>query len=68
MVPSSHIFKEILVINGSYVGSKLAAVYLSVVSTVKLDDQSVWRFLGDFFEDMATGGKKLFSLLSRLIT
>lgn len=66
MVPSSHIFKEVLVINGSYVGSKLAAVYLSVVSTVKLDDQSVWRFLGDFFDDMVTGWKNHLSFLSLL--
>lgn len=66
MVPSSHIFREILVINGSYVGSKLAAVYLSVVRTVKLDDQSVWRFLGDFFDDMVTGWKNHLSFLSLL--
>ena len=65
-MPSSHIFREILVINGSYVGSKLAAVYLSVVSTVKLDDQSVWRFLGDFFDDMVTGWKNHLSFLSLL--
>lgn len=65
-MPSSHIFKEVLVINGSYVGSKLAAVYLSVVSTVKLDDQSVWRFLGDFFDDMVTGWKNHLSFLSLL--
>ena len=42
----------------------MAAVYLSVVSTVKLAGQSVWRFLGDFFEDIVTGGKKHLSLLS----
>lgn len=65
-MPSSHIFREILVINGSYVGSKLAAVYLIVVSTVKLDDQSVWRFLGDFFDDMVTGWKNHLSFLSLL--
>lgn len=65
-MPSSHIFREILVINGSYVGSKLAAVYLSVVRTVKLDDQSVWRFLGDFFDDMVTGWKNHLSFLSLL--
>lgn len=44
--------------------AETAAVYLSVVSTVKLAAQSVWRFLGDFFEDMVTGGKKHHSLLS----
>ena len=65
-MPSSHIFREILVINGSYVGSKLAAVYLSVVRTVKLDDQSVWRILGDFFDDMVTGWKNHLSFLSLL--
>ena len=36
----------------------MAAVYLSVVKTVKLAGQSVWRFPGDFFEDMVTGWKK----------
>lgn len=40
---------------GSDAGAEMAAVYLSVVSTVKLAGQSVWRFLGDFFEDMVTG-------------
>lgn len=49
---------------GSDAGAEMAAVYLSVVSTVKLVGQSVWRFLGDFFEDMVTGGKKHLSLLS----
>ena len=33
-------------------GAKMAAVYLSVVSTVKLASQLVWRFLVDFFEDI----------------
>ncbi|MDD6150486.1 MAG: hypothetical protein PUB47_07495 [Bacteroides sp.] len=46
----------------------MVAVYLSVVSTVKFACQSVWRFLGDFFEDMMTGGKKHLSLLSLSIT
>lgn len=49
---------------GSDAGAEMAAVYLSVVSTVKLAGQSVWRFLGGFFEDMVTGGKKHLSLLS----
>lgn len=49
---------------GSDAGAEMVAVYLSVVSTVKLAGQSVWRFLGDFFEDMLTGGKKHLSLLS----
>ena len=40
---------------GSDAGAEMAAVYLSVVSTVKLAGQSVWRFLGDFFKDMVTG-------------
>lgn len=48
---------------GSDAGAEMAAVYLSVVSTVKLAGQSVWRFLGDFFEDMVTGGKKHLKLL-----
>lgn len=34
-----------------------AAVYPSVVSTVKLAGVSEWRFLGDFFEDVVTGGR-----------
>lgn len=49
---------------GSDAGAEMAAVYLSVVSTVKLAGQSVWRFLGDVFEDMVTGVKKHLSLLS----
>ena len=49
---------------GSDAGAEMAAVSLSVVSTVKLAGQSVWRFLGDFFEDMVTGGKMHLSLLS----
>lgn len=49
---------------GSDAGAEMAAVYLSVVSTVKLAGQSVWRFLGDFFEDIVTGGKKHLKLLS----
>lgn len=49
---------------GSDAGAEMAAVYLSVVSTVKLAGQSVWRFLGDFFEDIVTGGKKHLSFLS----
>ena len=48
---------------GSDAGAEMAAVYLSVVSTVKLAGQSVWRFLGDLLEDMVTGGKKHLSLL-----
>lgn len=49
---------------GSDAGAEMAAVYLSVVSTVKLAGQSVWRFIGGFFVDMVTGGKKHLSLLS----
>ena len=36
---------------------------MSVVSTVKLAGVSVWRFLGDFFEDVVTGGSKHRALL-----
>lgn len=43
---------------GSDEGAEMASVYLSVVSTVKLAGVSVWRFLGDFFEDVVTGGRK----------
>ena len=39
-------------------GAEMIAVYLSVVSTVKLAGVSVWRFFGDFFEDVVTGGRK----------
>ena len=49
-------------------GAEMAAVYLSIVSTVKLVGQLAWRFLGDFLEDMETGGKKHLSLLSLSIT
>ena len=40
---------------GSDEGAEMIAVYLSVVGTVRLVGVSVWRFLGDFFEDVATG-------------
>ena len=50
--------------DGSDAGAEMSAVYLNIVSTVKLAGQSVWRFLGDFFEDRVTGGKKHLSLLS----
>ena len=43
---------------GSDEGAETAAVYLSVVGTVKLAGVSAWRFLGDFFEDVVTGGRK----------
>jgi len=43
---------------GSDEGAEMASVYLSVVSTVKLSGVSVWRFLGDSFEDAVTGGRK----------
>lgn len=39
-------------------GAETAAVYLSVVGTVKLAGVSVWHFLGDFFEEVVTGGRK----------
>ena len=48
---------------GSDGGAERAAVYLSVVSTVKLAGVSVWKFLGYFFEDMVTGGSKHRALL-----
>ena len=53
---------------GSDAGAEMAAVYLSVVSTVKLAGQSVWRFLWDFFEDLETGGKKHLKFLILSIT
>ena len=31
---------------------------------MKLSGLSVWKFLGDFFEDVVTGGSKRRSLLS----
>ena len=49
---------------GSDDGAERAAVYLSVVvSTLKRAGVSVWKFLGDFFEDMVTGGSKHRALL-----
>ena len=51
---------------GSDEGAEMAAVYLSVVSTVKLAGVSVWRFLGDFFGDVVTGGRKHFGHLRLL--
>ena len=32
--------------------------YMGIISTVRLAGVSAWRFLGDFFDDMVTGGKK----------
>ena len=43
---------------GSDEGAEMAAVNLSVVGTVKLAGVSVWRFFGDFFGDVVTGGRK----------
>ena len=37
---------------GSDAGAEMAAVYLSVVSTVKLAGQSVWRFVSGQFLDL----------------
>lgn len=48
---------------GSDGGAERAAVYLSVLSSVKLAGVSEWKFLGDFFEDVVTGGSKHRSLL-----
>lgn len=40
---------------GSDEGAEKATVYLSMVSTMKLEGVSVWLFLGDFFEAVVTG-------------
>ena len=49
--------RKVILHHGSDEGAE-TAVYLSVVNTVKLVGVSVWRFLGDFFEDVVTGGRK----------
>ena len=49
--------RKVILHHGSDEGTE-TAVYLSVVNTVKLVGVSVWRFLGDFFEDVVTGGRK----------
>ena len=43
---------------GSDEVAEMIAVYLSIVSMVKLAGVSEWHFLGDFFEDVVTGGNK----------
>ena len=50
--------RKVILHYGGDEGAETASVYLSVVSTVKLAGVSVWRFLGDFFEDAVTGGRK----------
>lgn len=49
---------------GSDEGAEKMSSYLSIVSTVLMSGASVWRFFGDFFEDMITGGKKHLALLN----
>lgn len=49
---------------GSDEGAEKMSAYLSIVSTVLMSGSSVWRFFGDFFEDMITGGKKHLALLN----
>ena len=49
---------------GSDEGAEKMSAYLSIVSTVLMSGASVWRFFGDFFEDMITGGKKHLALLN----
>lgn len=39
-------------------GAETVAIYLSVVSAVKLAGVSVWHFLGDIFEDVVTCGRQ----------
>ena len=50
--------RKVIQHHGSDEGAEMAAIYLSVVITVKLAGVSVWRFFGDFFEDVVTGGRK----------
>lgn len=45
-----HLFS--LKASSSYIGAEMAAVFLSVMSTVTLAGQSVWQFLEDFFESI----------------
>ena len=49
---------------GSDERAEKMSAYLSIVSTVLMSGSSVWRFFGEFFEDMITGGKKHLALLN----
>ena len=40
------------------------AILLIISGVEAIECLPVWRFLGDFFEDMVTGGKKYLKLLS----
>ena len=50
--------RKVIQHNGSDEGVEMTAAYMSIISTVRLAGVSVWKFLGDFFEDMVTGEKK----------
>ena len=50
---------------GSNEGAEMATACPSVASTVKLAGLSVWRFLGDFFENFVTGRRKHLEHLRR---
>ena len=50
--------RKVIQHSGSDEGVEMTAAYMSIISTVRLAGVSVWKFLGDFFEDMVTGEKK----------
>lgn len=47
---------------GSDEGAEIAAVYHSIISTVKLQGRSVWDYLGKFFTGIFNGCRDFLSL------
>lgn len=52
---------------GSDEGAKMAAVYHSIIATVKLQGKSVWEYLGKFFVKIVEGCRDFASLLPKNI-
>lgn len=48
---------------GSDAGAEMSAVYHSIVSTLRMQERSVWEFFGKFFRGVATGEAEYLSLL-----
>ena len=52
---------------GSNEEAEIAAVYHSIISTVKLQGSSVWDYLGNFFTRIFNGYRVFLSLVSQNI-
>ena len=49
--------------NGSDAGAEMSAVYNSIVSTLRMQERSVWEFFGKYFRGVATGEEEYLPLL-----